>query len=109
MSDLVAEIEAAVLATPGVLALYRTGSVVTNLIGAAAESLGVSEDAATRVVVRRTADVTEVEVAIGIESGAGAVDVAEAVRERVRGLIAAEPGPFVRITVVHVADGRALA
>lgn len=109
MSDLVTEIENVVLATPGVLALYRAGSLVTNLIGAAVESLGVSEDAATRVIVRRTVDATEVDVAIGIEPTAGSVEVAETVRERVRRLLEAEPGLFVRITVVHVADGRSPA
>lgn len=111
MNDLVMEIEAAVLSTPGVVALYRTGSAVTNLIGAAAERLGVSEDAATRVVLTKTDATTQVEIAIGIESVGSAVEIAQAARERVAALFAAagESAPFVRLTVAHVADGRPLA
>ncbi|MGM7698428.1 hypothetical protein [Microbacterium sp. A84] len=111
MTELVPDIEVLVLATPGVLALYRTGSVVTNLISAAVEQWGTSEDAASRVVVTRRGDVAEVDIAIGIESAAGAVETAQAVHERVQALLLSrgEQGAFVRITVAHVADGRPLA
>lgn len=111
MSELAVEIETVVLATPGVLALYRSGSAVSNLVGAAAERWGKSEDAASRVVVAQSEDRTEVAIAIGIESGAPAVEVAQEVREQVQALLVArnEPTPFVRLTVMHVSDGRALA
>lgn len=111
MSELAGDIEAVVLATPGVLALYRSGSAVKNLIGAAAERWGTSEDAASRVVIVQSEDRTEAVIAIGIESGAAAVGVAQAVREQVQAMLVArnEPAPFVRLTVMHVADGSALA
>lgn len=111
MSELVADIEAAVLETSGVLALYRTGSAVTNLISAAVEQLGSVEDAAPRVVVTETADRTQVDVAIGIASEASAVETAQAVRDRVQALLRSRGvhGASVRLTVAHVADGRALA
>lgn len=111
MSEVLSEIEAIVVATPGVLALYRTGSAVRNVIGAAAERLRVREEAASRVVVAQKEDRTEVDIAIGIESGSSAVEVAAAVRERVRVLLVDlnQPSPFIRLTVVHVADGRPLA
>lgn len=110
MKDPVAEIEKAVLATPGVVALYRTGSVVTNLIGAAAERIGGSEDAAARVVVTEADGTTRVEIAIGIESVASAVEIAQTVRERVAALFVerGEETPFIRLAVVHVMDGRSL-
>lgn len=111
MTELGAEIEAAALATPGVLALYRAGSLVNRLLGAATDRLGLAEEPASRVVVVRTNDATEVEIAIGIESAASAVETAEAVRSRLIALLIerGEPRPALRITVVHVADGRALA
>lgn len=111
MSELAGEIEVVVLATPGVIALYRAGSAVTNLIGATAERWGKSEDAASRVDIAQSEDRTEVAIAIGIDSGAAAVEVAQAVREQVQVLLVArnEPTPFVRLTVMHVADGAALA
>ncbi|MGV2985008.1 hypothetical protein ACNPNP_15015, partial [Microbacterium sp. AGC85] len=111
MNDLVVKIEAAVLGTPGVVALYRTGSAVTNLVGAAVERLSGSEDAATRVVITNTGGSTQVEVALGIDSQGSAVEIAQAVRDRVTALLVAagETTPFVRLTVVHVADGRPLA
>lgn len=111
MNELAGEIETVVLATPGVVALYRSGSAVTNLIDAAAERWGKSDDAASRVVVAQSDDHYEVTIAVGIESAATAVEVAQAVRDEVQTLLVArnEPTAFVRITVVHVADEAALA
>lgn len=111
MNDVVAEIEAAVLATPGVVALYRTGTAVTNLVGAAVERLSGSEGAATRAVVTKKDGTTQVEIALGIESGGSSLEIAQAVRDRVTALLVAagEPEPFIRLTVVYVADGRPLA
>lgn len=104
MSDRAAEIEAVVLETPGVVAVYRTGSAVSKLIDAMAEQLTGSEEAANRVTVTQGADDRdEIEIAIGVESDAAAVETAQAVRERVAALFAGTvPGPLVRITVVHV-------
>ena len=107
MSTTVAEVEKVVLATPGVLALYRTGPVVANLIGAAAELLELSEDAALRVSISQGDDRTEVDIAIGIDSAEAAAEIVHTVRERVDALLLSleQTKPFVRVTVVHVAEG----
>lgn len=111
MSELIADVEAVVLATPGVLALYRTGSTVANAVGEAAELLNLSEDAAKRVVIVQSEDRTEVDIAIGIDSGSGAVELVQTVRGLVEALLVerGQPAPFVRLTVVHIADGRPLS
>ncbi len=110
MNDLGTEIEAAALATPGVLALYRTGSMLANAVTAAAEQLMRPASAPTRVVVTTSDGVTRVDIAVGVGAGTPAAETAQAVRERVEALLIARdlPHPFIRLTVVHVADGQPL-
>jgi len=106
MSEIVAEVESVVLAVPGVVGLYRTGSAVTNLIGAAAERLGASADAVSRVTVAQREGRTEVDIAIGVESGAAAAETAQAVSQRVEAALVAQavPEPLIRVTIVYVAE-----
>lgn len=82
MSGLVATIEAAALTTLGVVGLYRTGSAVANMIGAAAEQL--TAEAATRAAVTEMDEGIEVELTVGIVSAGGAVATVQAVHDRVR-------------------------
>ena len=111
MNDLGREIEAVALATPGALALYRSGSMLANAVTAAAEQLMRPTEGATRVVVTPSDGVTRVDIAIGVGSGTPAAETAQAVRERVEALLVARghPNPFIRLTVVHVADGQPIA
>lgn len=113
MTDLIPQIEDVVLATPGVLGLYRTGSVVRNAVGAAVEALAGAVDRTgaaetpRRIVVGRDGDDLTVDIAIGIAADAGAVATTQTVRDAVTGLLAAwgEHTARLRITVVRIADG----
>lgn len=107
MSGLAATIEATALETPGVVGLYRAGSTVVKIISAATDRLAPEEDTVSRVVVTETDEGAEVELAIAVGSSLGAAEIAQAVRDRVRELFAADGrSVFIRLTVVHVTGDR---
>lgn len=107
MDELTAQIEAAALATPGVLSLYRTGSAVTNLIEAGVERLSRGDAAPARVSITGATDAPAVELSLGIAATAGAPETTALVRAQVERVLIAHGvvDPLIRLTVVHVADG----
>lgn len=103
---LAADLETTVLAIPGVTAVFRTGGVISNVVETATHVLGSNEDPAPLVRVHRTAERVRVEVAIGVDSTAGAVETTYRVQAAIRalsisrGALSAE----IQVTVAHI-DG----
>ncbi|WP_051172456.1 hypothetical protein [Microbacterium indicum] len=105
---LAGDIAEAVREVPGVTALYSPGGAASQLVDAGARALGVRAADAAPVRVERDRDGTRVEVAIGAHAAHGGAATARRVHAAVRALCDARgAGPsIVRVTVVHVDDGR---
>ncbi|PCE15376.1 hypothetical protein AUC47_13820 [Microbacterium sp. SZ1] len=80
---LVERVEAAVRATPGVRDLYRSGSLVSNLVGAGAVALGLRAGGEPVVVVSPEGSGVRVEASLGIDFLPGARETLRAVRAAV--------------------------
>ncbi len=99
-----ADLETAVRAVPGVSGVFRTGGILSKLVGASAEALGDSADRDPLVRCEHGADGTQVEVAIGVRADAGAAETAHRTHAAIsalcseRGLSPIE----IRLTVVHI-------
>ncbi|WP_424936896.1 MULTISPECIES: hypothetical protein [Bacteria] len=99
-----AAIEAALLATPGVAALFPVAGTLSILVEAGTQMIGGKEEPASRVVVRTAGDTVEVEAAIGVDADHAA---AETVRRAHAAIRAAVPDATVAraiVTLVHVDD-----
>ncbi|CAH0212606.1 hypothetical protein SRABI76_02304 [Microbacterium oxydans] len=101
---LAAEIEAIVRATVGVRTVYRSGSLVSNVIGTGAVALGVSRSDEPLVAVAQGDLGVSVEASIGIDFTAAAADTLQAVHQAIDALLAAQATPRerIRLTVVYV-------
>jgi hypothetical protein len=99
---LAAEIEAIVRATPGVRNVYRSGSLVSNVIGAGAVALGVRRSDEPLVAVARGDLGISVEASIGIDFTVDAGATLRAVHEAIDALLAAQTTPRERITLTVV-------
>lgn len=101
--DLATRLEAVVRAVPGVTNLYRSGSLVSNLIGDGAAALGVRAAAGPLITITESDDRLAVEASLGV-----AGDVGSAVTLRaVRAAIAAATAPVavsVHLTVAYLHD-----
>lgn len=101
---LAADIEAAILATPGVTAVFRTGSTTAKIIASGATVLGLRETNNPLVRIESTTEQISVEVSIGVT---GAVSVIDTVK-RLHSLISAMSTQITgqptetRITVAHI-------
>lgn len=103
-AELAAAIEAAVRATPGVRTVYRSGSLISNLLRAGATALGVRQGDEPIVSVIPSGDGVAVEASIGVDSGSRSADVLHAVHSTVDSLLG-ERGvrrDGITLTVVHV-------
>jgi len=97
-------IEVVVRATPGVGAVYRSGSLISNLLRAGATALGVRQDDEPIVSVAASDGGVAVEASIGVESGARSGDVLHAVQSAIDAVLG-EHGvrrDSITLTVVHV-------
>lgn len=104
--SLAAQIESALRSAPGVRSVYRSGSLVSNLIGRGAAVLGLSGSAEPLVAVTADGKRVRVEASIavdGAESTTETVRMAQTVVERVLGAAGVENSE-IRLTVVHVQE-----
>jgi len=83
-------VEAAVLATSGVRSLYRSGSLISNLVGTGAVALGISRSDEPLVAVQVSGGDAQIEASLGIEYSAGAVDTLREVRAVVERTLTAD-------------------
>lgn len=100
---LVTALEAAVLAVPGVVGLYRSGTLLGNALEAATQAVGL-RDAGSRLRISEEAERTGVEAAIGVsEAEAASITIAR-VRDAIIEVVAehALPPADVVLTVVRV-------
>jgi len=99
-------IEAAILAVPGVTAVYRPSGVASAIADLGARAIGLRGDGEPRLVIEAVDDDTRVEATIGVAASVGAVEVCRRVHTAVvaacreRGMALAE----VHLTVAHVDD-----
>lgn len=103
---LAADIETAVLAVPGVTAMFRSGNTVSKVVDAGARLLGIRDEDAPLVQVEQTPEGLRVEVAIGVLGSAGAAQTARRAHAAIDAASSRHRAGSVdiRITVVHVDD-----
>jgi len=101
---LVERVEAAVRATPGVRDLYRSGSLVSNLVGAGAAALGLRAGGEPVVMVSSEGAHVRVEASLGIDFLPGARETLQAVRAAVAEALDAEGISLssIALTVAYV-------
>lgn len=104
--ELAADIEATVRAVPGVTEVFRMGGLVPRVIDAGGQTLGIQHDETSHVRVERSADGDRVQVAIGVDSSAGAVETTRRIQAAIGALGAAQGAALteIRVTVVHIDD-----
>lgn len=102
--ELAAEIEAAIRSTPGVRGIYRSGSLISNLLRVGAEALGVRADDEPIVSVMSAGEGVAVEATIAVDAGARSADVLQTVGAAVDALLGARgvPRDSLTLTVAHV-------
>ena len=105
LAALAAAIEETVWATPGVRTVYRSGSLISNLLRAGAAALGARKEDEPIVSVVPSGAGVSVEASIGVDAGGGAGDTLRAVRAAVDSVLAERgvPRDSLTLTVVHVA------
>lgn len=86
-ADLAAAVEKTVRETPGVHSVYRSGSLISNLVRTGAEVLRVRNDSQSIVTVLSGERGVAVEASIGIDFRSGAAAILRAVHEAVDGLL----------------------
>ena len=103
---LAADIEVAIRAMPGVAALFRAGSLASNVLDAGARAIGLRDDSDPLIHLDQTPEGLRVDIAIGVQDHAGAVETIRRVHAAVRAVIAEHlsAAADIRITVVHVND-----
>ncbi|MFJ6534094.1 hypothetical protein [Microbacterium sp. NPDC091662] len=102
--ELAAAIEAVARSTPGVRSVYRSGSLISNLLRAGAEAIGVRKDDEPIVSVAADGDGVVVEATLGVDSAARSADVLHSVHAAVDALLT-ERGvrrESITLTVAHV-------
>ncbi len=102
--ELAARIEAAVRAVPGVTEVFRMGGLVSKVVDAGAQILGIQDGETSPVRMERSADGCRVEVALGVDNSAGAVETTRRVQAAIGALGAAQGAALaeIRVTVVHI-------
>lgn len=101
---LAAAIEEAVRATPGVRNVYRSGSLISNLLRVGAAAIGVRTEDEPIVSVVPVGDGVAVEVSVGVDVGARSADTLQAVHAAIMSLLRERDvrGDSITLTVVHV-------
>lgn len=104
VNELAMRIDTALHEVPEVAALFRSGSLVSNAIAIAAETLGMAGASSPVAVTLDDRGAAEVEVSIGVRTSAPLAETLHTVQ----GVVAAEVEAAgrtlgaARITVVHV-------
>jgi hypothetical protein len=103
---LTAHIERTIRATPGVAALFRAGSLVSNVIDAGARVIGIRGESEPLIRLEHTPEGLRVDIAIGVEGHAGAVETIRHVGAAVSVVVEEwhRAPAEIRITVVHITD-----
>lgn len=103
-TELAAAIDAAVRATPGVDDIYRSGSLISNLVGAGAAALGVRGTDEPLVAVVEGDDGVRIEVSVGVDFAVSAPATLAAVRNAITALLDARGlrTAAITLTVVYV-------
>jgi hypothetical protein len=81
--DLALRLETVVRAVPGVTNLYRSGSLVSHLIGDGAAALGVAGSGAPLITVTDGDGDVTVQASLGVAADAGSAATLRAVREAI--------------------------
>jgi len=100
--ELAAAIEAALLGTPGVAALFPVAGSLTLLVEAGAQAIGVRDEPGPRVVVRTDGDAVEVEAALGVSAGHAAAETVRRAHAAIRAALPAATPVRAIVTLVHV-------
>ena len=103
---LASDIELATRAMPGVGALFRVGSLASNALDAGARAIGIRDHSDSLIRLDQTPAGLRVDIAIGVQAHAGAVETTRRVHAAVRAVIAEQhrAPANIRITVVHIDD-----
>jgi len=103
---LAADIERAARAEPGVAALFRAGTLASNVLDAGARVIGIRDDSDPLIRLEQTPERLRVDIAIGVQEHAGAVETIRHVQAAVRAVIEERhrAPADLRITVVHITD-----
>lgn len=106
LPELAARIESALRATPGVRSIYRSGSLVSNLIGRGAAALGLIGDGEPLVAVAWEGGRAGVEASIAVDSTICAADTVRVAQTAIEALFAEVDveASVIRLTVVHVQE-----
>jgi len=105
--ELAAAIEATLRSTPGVRSVYRSGSLISNLLRAGAEAIGVRKDDEPIVSVVAAGDGVAVEATLGVDSGAKSAEILRTVHAAIDALLGARgmQRESITLTVAHVQAG----
>ncbi len=105
-AELASSIEETIRTTPGVRNVYRSGSLISNLLRVGAAALGVRKDDEPIVAVAPAGDgvAVAVEASIGVDEDAPAGETLRAVHAAVAALLATRGvgHDSITLTVVHV-------
>lgn len=107
--ELAAAIEATLRSTPGVRSVYRSGSVISQLLRLGAEAIGARKDDEPMVSVAVGDDGVAVEATIGVEFTARSGDILHAGRGAIDALLDARGvrRESITLTVAHVQPAQA--
>ena len=102
--DIAAAIETVVRSTPGVRSVYRSGSLISNLVRAGAAAMGVRTDDEPIVSVVSGGEGVAVEATVGVASDARSADVLQAVHAAIDILLRERDlqRESITLTVAHV-------
>lgn len=105
--ELAAAIEATLRSTTGVRSVYRSGSLISNLLRAGAEAIGVRKDDEPIVSVVAAGDGVAVEATLGVDSGAKSAEILRTVHAVIDALLGARgiQRESITLTVAHVQAG----
>ncbi len=103
-AELAASIEETIRTTPGVRNVYRSGSLISNLLRVGAAALGVRKDDEPIVAVAPAGEGVAVEASIGVDEDAPSGETLRAVHAAVAALLATRGvgHDSITLTVVHV-------
>ncbi len=104
--QLVDDIDTTVRAIPGVTALFSSRGAASNLVDAGAKVLGIRAADTSPIRLEHAEGGPRVEIAIGVQAAAGAVETSCRVQAAIRALCAAQNVVLseIHVTVVHIDD-----
>ena len=102
--ELAVAIEAALLGTPGVAALFPVAGALTLLVEAGAQAIGAKDEQGPRVVVRIHGDAVEIEAALGVDAEHAAAETVRRAHAAIRAALPDATEARAIVTLVHV-DG----